>query len=209
MKNTTPAETPKLTREQRRLVKRAANDAAALQAQVDADNPERVLLPADRPAQGITAAHPNRHVLGPGPGRPSEYTDEEADAICVWVAAGGSLKAYCRDHGRSMGTVYRWMRETTGFQARYAQAHEDRADSLTDEMMDIADGAAVDASIEGVAAAKLRVETRKWIASKLRPTRWGDKQTVEHVGAVQIRIGIPAATPVLTKDMGIIEAEPS
>ena len=123
-------------------------------------------------------------------GRPSEYTPEEADVLCAWVVAGGSLRAYSQNTGRSVATVYRWMRENAGFQARYAQAHEDRADTLTDEMLDIADGSAKDATIEDVAAAKLRVETRKWIASKLRPQKWGDKQVVEHVGAVSIRIGI-------------------
>jgi hypothetical protein len=91
-----------------------------------------------------------------------------------------------------METVYRWMREYAQFQERYARAHEDRADTLADEMLEIADDAAgEDCSIEGVAAAKLRVETRKWIASKLRPGKWGEKQTVEHVGGVSIRIGIP------------------
>jgi hypothetical protein len=91
-----------------------------------------------------------------------------------------------------METVYRWMREYARFQERYARAHEDRADTLTDEMLEIADAAAGEnCSIEGVAAAKLRVEARKWIASKLRPQKWGEKQVVEHHGAVSIRIGIP------------------
>lgn len=132
---------------------------------------------------------------GTGSGRISEYSDEEADTLCAWIQGGGSLNAYCRNAGRKPETVYRWMRENTAFQARYAQAHEDRADTLTDEMLEIADDAANGfggPSIEGVAAAKLRVETRKWIASKLRPQKWGDKQVVEHVGAVSIRIGIPA-----------------
>lgn len=124
-------------------------------------------------------------------GRPSEYTVEEGDTLCAWVQAGGSLRGYCKETGRSAATVYRWMREDTQFQARYSQAHEDRADTLTDEMLEIADTVASNPSIEAVAAAKLQVEARKWIASKLRPQRWGDKQIVEHKGNVSIRIGIP------------------
>ncbi len=135
-----------------------------------------------------------QHLLGIGAlerGRPSEYTDDEADTICSWVMEGGSLRAYCRHSGRASKTVYGWMRENAGFSGRYLRACEDRADSLTDDMIEIADASAEFASIEGVSAAKLRVETRKWIASKLRPQKWGDKQVVEHVGAVNIRIGIP------------------
>ena len=124
-------------------------------------------------------------------GRPSEYSDDEADAICAWVMEGGSLRAYCRQAGRSGATVYAWMRENAGFQSRYSRACEDRADSLSDEGLEIADECGINPTIEGVAAAKLRWEARKWIASKLRPQKWGDKQVVEHVGAVSIRIGIP------------------
>jgi hypothetical protein len=89
------------------------------------------------------------------------------------------------------------LRQDAQFHERYARAHEDRADTLADEMIEIADDAASRPSIEGVAAAKLRVETRRWIAQKLRPQKWGDKQTVEHVGAVSIRIGIPAKGKVI------------
>ncbi len=28
--------------------------------------------------------------------------------------------------------------------------------------------------------ARLRVDARKWVASKLRPKTWGDKQQIEH-----------------------------
>jgi hypothetical protein len=124
-------------------------------------------------------------------GRPSEFTEEEADAICAWIASGASLRSYCAKHGRSMETVYRWMRQHAHFQARYSQAHEDRADTLTDEAIAIADAAAQAPSLESVAAAKLRVETRKWMAAKLRPQKWGEKQVIQHQGAVNIRIGIP------------------
>jgi hypothetical protein len=85
--------------------------------------------------------------------------------------------------------------ERADFLARYSRACEDRADTLADDIIEIVDAAAENPTIEGVAAAKLRMEARKWIASKLRPQKWGDKQTVEHVGAVNIRIGIPTKQP--------------
>ena len=35
-------------------------------------------------------------------------------------------------------------------------------------------------------SSKLRVETRKWIASKLKPKKYGDKVQTEHSGSVAI-----------------------
>lgn len=125
-------------------------------------------------------------------GRPSEYTEEEGDAICSWIAEGKSLRSYCRTSGRGMPTVYKWLRERADFFARYTQAHEDRADTLVDEMVEIADDSQHAESIEQVTAARLRVDTRKWIAQKMRASRYGDKVEVKQTGAVNIRIGLSA-----------------
>lgn len=125
-----------------------------------------------------------------GVGRPSEYTEEEGSAICAWIASGKSLNRYCIEHGRSHVTVYRWLRERAEFQSMYSQAHEDRADTLVDEMMEIADESANATSVEAVSAAKLRVETRRWIAQKMRAQKYGDKVEVKQTGAVSINIGI-------------------
>jgi len=124
-----------------------------------------------------------------GRGRPSDYTDEEADVICAWIAEGRSLRSYCRLEHRGMDTVYRWLRERRDFRERYARAHEDRADSLADEITDIADEVA-SASMEEIQAARLRVDARKWVAAKLKPTKWGDYQTDTAKTNVVFNIGI-------------------
>lgn len=124
-------------------------------------------------------------------GRPSEYTDEEGDAICSWIAQGKSLRSYCRLEGRAIDTIYRWLRERPDFRERYARAHDDRADSLADELTDIADEVSA-ASMEEIQAAKLRIETRKWIASKLKPTKWGEQQVQQQRTAVTFNIGLPS-----------------
>lgn len=124
-------------------------------------------------------------------GRPSEYTPEEGDTICAWIQGGGSLNGYLKNTGRMAETVYRWLRQHADFSRAYAHAERDRADTLAEETLEIADSAAINPTIEGVQAAKLRVDARKWIVSKLSPTKWGDRQTVEHSASVNIRIGIP------------------
>jgi hypothetical protein len=123
-------------------------------------------------------------------GRPSQFTEEEADAVCTWVAGGHSLRSYCEKSGRSMYALQCWMRERPAFEARYRQACEDRAMVHAEDTIAIADEAAINPTIEGVAAAKLRVEARRWFASKMHASVFGDKQTVQHQGAVSIRMGI-------------------
>ena len=124
-----------------------------------------------------------------GRGRPSDYTEEEADRICAWIAEGRSLRSYCRLEHRGLDTVYRWLRERKDFRERYARAHDDRADSLADEIVDIADEAA-SGSMEEIQAARLRVDARKWVASKLKPTKWGDYQADTAKTNVIFNIGI-------------------
>ena len=157
---------------------------------------EKPRRPKDSPVTGLMTAQERKDIrkqegeTGKKKGRPSNYSEDEADALCAWMQGGESLSEYCRQTGRASQSVYAWMRERPDFLARYTRACDDRADTLADQIIAIADESAVDASIESVAAAKLRVEARKWVAAKLRPQKWGDKVIQEYKGAVSIRIGV-------------------
>lgn len=86
-------------------------------------------------------------------------------------------------------TVFRWLREIEQFRHQYTRAKEESADALADEMLDIADDSTndwmerqlKDGSIErvpdqeNIGRSRLRVDTRKWIASKLKPKKYGEK----------------------------------
>jgi hypothetical protein len=96
----------------------------------------------------------------------------------------------------SVRTVLRWLREDKdGFCAQYARAKEEQADFMIEEMIEIADDGSNDLMTvqrgedsyemenkEVTGRSKLRVETRKWVASKLKPKKYGDKIDVEHTG---------------------------
>jgi len=130
--------------------------------------------------------------------RPSSYTEEEAQALCEWITNGRSLSSWCRQAGRSAFIVYGWMRSEPDFARRYAQAHEDRTDTMADDIIEIADQVAGTDNIAAVQAAKLRIETRKWIASKLKPQKYGEKQLVETSGQVTFQLGVPNRTIDIT-----------
>lgn len=93
----------------------------------------------------------------------------------------------------AISTVFRWLRLEEGFSEQYTRAKEEQADTLADEIVEIADereGRAIVAGEESVvvfdstavARNRLRVEARKWVAAKLKPKRYGDKQAIEHTG---------------------------
>lgn len=125
------------------------------------------------------------------PGRPSLYTPELAARICERLADGESLRAICRDEampGRS--TVMRWLVENEAFRDLYAQARVLQADAVAEDTIDIADFGANDTYTDSdgnkrtdydvIQRSKLRVDARKWYASKLNPRKYGDK--LQHTG---------------------------
>lgn len=110
-------------------------------------------------------------------GRPSDYSPDVADMICEAIASGGALYRLCEQDGwPAEGTVYRWLEKEQEFREKYARARERQADRRSDEIIHIADEA------EDANLARLRVDARKWAASKLAPKKYGDKVTAKHVG---------------------------
>jgi len=128
-------------------------------------------------------------------GRPSDYSEETAAEICGRLASGESLVKICRDdHMPSTVTVYRWLGVNEAFRNIYASAREDQADTFADEIQQIADEPMIGKktttkangdveTVEGdmIEHRRLRVDARKWIASKLKPKKYGDR--LEHTGA--------------------------
>ena len=116
-------------------------------------------------------------------GRPSDYTQEIADAICEHIAQGKSLRWICAEDGMpGSTTVYRWLNENEGFRKQYTHARELQAEFYADEIIEIADLA----KNEDAQVARLRVDARKWKASKLAPKKYGDKLDLNHSGGVKV-----------------------
>ena len=107
-------------------------------------------------------------------GRPSKYSEELADAICTRLAQGESMRSVCRDEDMPvMDTMWRWIREKEDFSEQYARAKQESADAIIEDILDIADEG------EDVARDRLRIDARKWVASKLKPKKYGDTTKLE------------------------------
>ena len=131
-------------------------------------------------------------------GRPSAYSGDIAAIICERIADGNSLRTICDEEEMpSKAAVMRWLSQHTEFRDQYARAREAQADALFDEILDIADDSRNDwmekrgangekagwqENGEAIRRSQMRIDARKWMASKLLPKKNGDKQQLEHSG---------------------------
>ena len=113
------------------------------------------------------------------------FNQQTSDAVCDLLAEGKSLRAACVDSGTSPVTILRWSKENTAFLEQYTRAREIGYKLLADEILEISDDSTGDTftdadgnirtDAERVARSKLRVDSRKWMLSKMLPKIYGDK----------------------------------
>jgi len=135
---------------------------------------------------GVATALELRHMA-----RPSEYSEEVAAEICERMIEGKGLLQICKDEDMpARGTVYRWLDGRPSFRDRYARAREAQMDYFAELIREIAFDESGDIVLQQVgnkttAVAnhakvqrdRLKVDSLKWIASKLFGRQYGDKPT--------------------------------
>lgn len=122
-------------------------------------------------------------------GRPTKFNQKLANRICAQLAEGISLRTVClAEDMPNKSTVFNWFRTNKMFLDQYARAKEESADAMSEEILDIADDGTNDwmtvnrgretvevPNNEVLQRSRLRVDTRKWIMSKMKPKKYGDK----------------------------------
>lgn len=146
-------------------------------------------------------------------GAPSyKWTQEIEDEILDRIAKGQSVVDICDDDWLpSQRTLYRRLEADDEFRQRYARARDMQADTLFDEILQIADDGRNDwmerksaenpgwvENGEALRRSEIRINARKWMAGKLRPKVYGEK--IDHT------IGNPDGTPIQFQT--IIEPKP-
>ncbi len=123
-------------------------------------------------------------------GRPTDFTPELGDILCAKIATSTrSIKRICEDKGMpSHTTFWAWLRKYPDFLAQYTRAKAEQSDLLIEETLDIADDSRNDFieeldkkgevkgalfNKEAVQRSKLRIDTRQWLATKLKPKIYG------------------------------------
>lgn len=117
-------------------------------------------------------------------GRPAIYTPELASTVLALLSAGLSLIAIAKREGMpSRTTVYEWIEKVPGFADGYSRARALQADSLAEEIVEIAD-TELDPQ-----RARNRMNARQWYAGKVKPKVYGDQIDVN----ASVRVAMPTA----------------
>ncbi len=119
-------------------------------------------------------------------GRPKNpETAKKFDKALELVATGMGMQKACDQVGVDRCNFFTQMKKNEELASKYARARERQADHLADEIVQIAD------EEECPNKARVRIDARKWTASKLRPKRYGDKVDLNHnhSGTVKVTIG--------------------
>lgn len=121
-------------------------------------------------------------------GRPTKYSKALAEEICIAIAITSmGLNRLCAIYPTlpSPSTIFSWLTKYKEFSEQYARAKSLQAEVLADEIIDISDDGSNDLFFDDdgnaitnhdvIARSRLRVDARKWLASKLAPKVYGDR----------------------------------
>jgi len=109
---------------------------------------------------------------------PQTVWPQVLEAIANGAALSTAIK--CANPSPSYAWAKLQLRSNPELKVAYQQAVEDRADRLAEELIEIAD-TPMPEGLDGpgrsawVQQMRLRVDVRKWAASKLRPKTYGDR----------------------------------
>ena len=99
-------------------------------------------------------------------------------------------------------SVVRWaLGDREGFSERYARARQMQCEAIADEILEISDDGKRDTvtrtdrdgneyvhvNHDHIARSRLRVESRKWLLSKIAPKKFGDKLDLDVGGSLEIK----------------------
>lgn len=128
--------------------------------------------------------------------RPTVLTQEIADELCRRLSECGSLRRVCVSSDMPLErTVRMWVVKHEEFASAYARAKEAGIDALVDETLDIADDGSNDwmennnpntpgyvLNGEHSSRSKIRIETRRWLAERMLPKKYGVRTATEISG---------------------------
>lgn len=114
--------------------------------------------------------------------------------------------------GATPSVVLDWKERHAEFGEQYARARQIGYQLLADEILEISDDGANDTYVDEdgqlrtdqdvIARSKLRVDSRKWMLSKMLPKVYGEKLQTEHSGV----LGVRQVTDLTDDDLAAIAA---
>lgn len=103
-------------------------------------------------------------------GPKTKYSDELFNRILDELSQSSkALYKICNENGISRGTFTNWIYNDKELLAKYDNAKDEQLKFLSEQIIDIADNGSGDTNRD-----KLRIESRKWLLSKLDRKKYGD-----------------------------------
>ena len=99
------------------------------------------------------------------------WTPELAQSVLSDIESGLSLRAAAEKNHIDKSLILKQARDDESFRNQYARAKEIQLEQMADDIQTIADSA----DKEDYNVARLRVDSRKWLLSKLVPKKYGDR----------------------------------
>ncbi len=130
--------------------------------------------------------------------------DSVVDYICEHLESSScgmqAILDNCDEDMPNQFSIYRWLNKFDDLSEKYAQAKQKQMDYLAEELLLIADDSINDYTIKGgadgeeqivlnaehVQRSRLRIDARKWLMSKLKPKKYGDKLHTELSGDIGV-----------------------
>lgn len=123
---------------------------------------------------------------------PLERERQSEDVLTFMTVDGLSLRKAALKAGLTAQTFLYWCDEDSILAERYGRAREAMIEKLADETVEIADepvrltptGTTDSGAVQ---KQRLRVDTRKWLLSKLSPKKYGERMQAEHSGTMTVQ----------------------
>lgn len=125
----------------------------------------------------------------------TSYNQDTADLICRRLVGGETLKDICEELGMpSCSTVQVWRHTNEGFAVQYAKARESQAETIFDQMLEIADNPLIGERVtedhngtktvteDMLGHRELQIKTRQWILPRLSK-KMLDKAQLDHTSS--------------------------
>lgn len=152
-------------------------------------------------------------------GKTDKITAEMIDEICARIADGESLNKICKDeHIVSRQAFFNYIKDHEEAIDKYKRAREFQADYYADKILEVSEnqelGEVVEISEHGtkktisdmISHRRLKIDTYKWLAGKLKPKVYSDKFQLEHSGEVTNKvIKVDYKDDIDSDDLGLID----
>lgn len=127
-----------------------------------------------------------------------QQKDKIFETVFTEIINGRAVRNILKDEGMPPAvTFFEWLSKDEEKSKQYARACELRAEAIFDEILEIADDKSNDVEYtengqtqnsEFIQRSRVRIDARKWVASKLNPKKFGDKIQAEHSGEITTNV---------------------